>query len=100
MRELLSLDLLRERGERLHELRGGLVPDIGRRDGMRTLPGRQLQRRRSVSMHLMQRGHVPAEPRRVLMRGLSGGELLRFAGAGVGDGVMLGGYLLGGICDG
>ncbi len=84
----------------MHELRGGLVPDIGRRDGVRTLPGRQLQRRRSASMHLMQRGHVPAEPRHVLVRGLSGGELLRFDGAGVGVGVVLGRDLFGGLSDG
>ena len=84
----------------MHELRGGLVPGIGRRDGVRTLPGRQLQRRRSASMHLMQRGHVPAEPRHVLVRGLSGGELLRFDGAGVGVGVVLGGHILGGLSDG
>ena len=51
-------------------------------------------------MHLMQRGRVPAEPRHVLVRGLSGGELLRFDGAGVGVGVVLGGHILGGLSDG
>jgi hypothetical protein len=84
----------------LHELRGGLVPGCGRRDGVRAMPGRQLQRRRSASLYLVQRGPLPAELKRDLVRGLSGGKLLRFDGAGVGVGVVLGGDLLGGLSDG
>ncbi len=95
--DLPRLDLLRERGERVHELRGGVVPGISRRVGVRSVSGRELQLRRSVGVQRVQRGVVPGERRRIGLRGVPGGELLRDYGPRGGFRRMRGGPVRGGV---